>query len=85
MSFNLGKILTKQNGGLILNEYYLELAQAKVEDPRLLVNGVSARAKELARGGHPLVAITPGEPVDWLDVALREVAEGKVRILAADS
>ncbi len=64
-----------------MNEILLELAKQKVEDPRVLINGVAKRATELARGARPLVPIAPGETVNWLDVALREVAEGKIEIL----
>ncbi len=66
-----------------MKEQYLQTALTKVEDPRLLINGAAVRAKELARGGRPLIAISPGESVEWLDIALREIAEEKIQILPA--
>ncbi len=68
-----------------MNQKYLELALSKVDDPRVLINGAALRVKELARGGRPLVPVLPGEMVNWLDVALREIAEGKIEIVARQS
>ena len=66
-----------------MNEKYLEIAQKKVADERLLINGVARRAAELARGARPLIPVNPGErEMDYLDLALREVAEGKITIRA---
>lgn len=59
-----------------MNETNLELAKKQIHDPRLLINAASRRAAELARGSRPLVPLTPGQEVDYLDVALREIAEG---------
>jgi len=51
-----------------------------VSDIRLLINAASRRAAELARGSRPLIPLTPGEEVDYLDIALLEICEGKVTI-----
>jgi len=64
-----------------MNEVFLEQATNKVGDIRLLINGIPLRVHELARGGKPLITVMPGEHLEWLDVALQEIAEGKVEIL----
>ena len=65
-----------------MNEEYLARARAQVKDVRLFINGVSRRAEQLAKGAKQLVhpPTKPNEPMDWLDIALLEVAEGKVII-----
>ena len=66
-----------------MNEEYLKKAQSKVDDVRLFINGVSQRAAELARGAKPLVPTRPDDDRSNLDIALLEVAEGKVVISAS--
>ena len=63
-----------------MNEEYLAKARQKVSDVRMFIVGVSRRASELAKGARPLIRLIPGEEKDWLDIALQEVAEGKVII-----
>lgn len=63
-----------------MNEELLAKARTKVEDVRLFINGVSRRAAQLARGARILVSIPPNVEKSWLDIALQEVAEGKVII-----
>ena len=63
-----------------MNEEYLAKARAKVKDVRLFINGVSRRAEELAKNAKPLVHPDNLEQMSWLDIALLEVAEGKVII-----
>jgi DNA-directed RNA polymerase subunit K/omega len=63
-----------------VNEKYLENAKKQVADRRVLINGVSKRAAELARGGRSLVPLNPAEERNCLDIALLEVAEGKLEI-----
>lgn len=63
-----------------MNEEYLAKARQKVSDVRMFIVGVSRRASELAKGARPLIRLIPGEEHDWLDIALQEVAEGKVII-----
>jgi len=65
-----------------LNEKYLEQAKTKVSDLRLLINGASKRAGELAHGARPLVPLAPGQEIDFLDLALLEIAEGRLVIVA---
>ena len=63
-----------------MNEQLLEQAKAFVDDYRLLINGAAKRAGELARGARPLVPLTPGAEVEFLDIALQEIVDGKIRI-----
>ncbi len=64
-----------------MNEDYLRRAKAKVRDIRSLICGVSRRAAELSRGGRPLVSVLPQDDRSRLDIALLEVAEGKIKII----
>lgn len=55
---------------------YLMSALAVIDDPTILVNVVSRRVKQLKRGNRPLI-----ESLEKLlpeDIALREIAEGKI-------
>jgi len=61
-----------------LNEEYLERAKEKVDDVRLLINGAAKRADELAKGAKPLVPTLPQDDRTSLDIALLEIAEGKI-------
>ena len=63
-----------------MNEEYLARAREKVDDVRLFINGVSARAAQLAKGAKRLVPLPPNDEQSNLDIALLEVAEGKVII-----
>jgi len=63
-----------------LNEQYLERAKNKYEDVRVLINGASRRATDLARGARPLVPVLPQDNRSYLDIALLEIAEGKIVI-----
>ena len=63
-----------------MNEELLAQAKAKVPDVRMFIVGVSRRARELAEGARTMVTVAPGAEKDYLDLALREVAEGKVII-----
>jgi len=63
-----------------LNDEYLNQARKKVTDVRLLINGASKRAAELARGARPLVPMLPQDERSHLDIALLEIAEGKIVI-----
>ena len=58
----------------------LELALEKVGDKRILINGAAKRAGELARGARSLLPINPQDEMSHLDIALLEIAEGKLTI-----
>ena len=47
-----------------------------VQSPQVLVNIVSKRVRQLGHGFRPLVAYDP--KLTFMDVALKEVAEGKL-------
>lgn len=61
-----------------MNEKYLKLACDVITDRNLLVNLASKRAKELARGAHPMIELERGQRHNHVDIALREIAEGKI-------
>ena len=63
-----------------MNEEYLAKAKAQVRDVRVFINGASKRAAELARGARPLVPTLPQDDRSYLDIALQEIAEGKILI-----
>ncbi len=51
-------------------------ALKSVQSPQVLVNIVSKRVRQLGQGFRPLVAYDP--KLTFMDVALKEVAEGKL-------
>lgn len=53
-------------------------AQLEMKDPPVLVNAVSKRVRQLCAGDRPYVKPSPGD--DPEDVALRELAGGKLTI-----
>lgn len=55
---------------------YLENALKIIDDPNILINVVSRRVKQLRRGSRPLVESL--EKLSAEDIALREIAEGKI-------
>lgn len=63
-----------------MNEDYLERAKKQVKDVRLFINGAAKRSAELARGAKPLVPTMPQDERTHLDIALLEIAEGKITI-----
>ena len=67
-----------------LNEEYLARAKVHVSDVRVFINGVAKRAAELAHGARPLVPTLPQDERTHLDIALLEVAEGKIKISVDD-
>ena len=77
-----------------MNEEYLlqacekcrEIAKERGEvfDTRLFITGVSKRAAQLAKGYRRLISLKPGDHTPLLDIALQEVAAGKVIIERGD-
>ena len=57
------------------NEYIMN-ALLVIKDPTILINVVSHRVKQLKRGTRPLVESL--EKLSPEDIALREIAEGKI-------
>ena len=63
---------------MAVNEKLLDQAKLKVADKRLLINGISKRAAELAHGARSMIPSLPSEDKNYLDIALQEVGEGKI-------
>lgn len=59
-----------------MRDDYLKLAQERVDDPRILVNLISQRVRQLRFGARPLVETL--ERLDPEDLALREIMAGKI-------
>ena len=60
-----------------MNKSYLDTAKERVPNVPLLINVISKRVKQLNQGQRPLVK--PDKPnMPTLDLALKEVAEGKL-------
>jgi DNA-directed RNA polymerase subunit omega len=60
-----------------LNTELLDQAKARVPSTPVLVNMISKRVRQLIAGMRPYVK--PSSPnEDKLDIALREIAEGKI-------
>ena len=60
-----------------MNSELLKKAHEKIQSVPLLVNLISERERELINGAKPLVRPTSLDE-DKCDIALREVAEGKL-------
>ena len=61
-----------------MDDIYLKGACDQIEDRVVLVNLASRRAKELAQGANPMVVVDRQDRTKYLDIALREIAEGKL-------
>ena len=59
-----------------MNNSYLERALEVVNERNILCNLAAKRASEISRGSKPLVEVAIGTVA--LDIALLEIAEGKV-------
>ena len=59
-----------------MRDEYLYNARQVITDPYILINVVSRRVKQLRRGSRPLVESL--EKLSAEDIALREIAEGKI-------
>ncbi len=65
-----------------MRDDYLKQAQEIIQDPNILINVVSRRAKQLKFGNKPLVESL--EKLDPEDIALREIIEGKISYALAE-
>jgi DNA-directed RNA polymerase subunit omega len=65
-----------------MRDDYLEKARGVIPDVYILVNVVSRRVKQLRRGARPLIESL--EKLALEDVALREIAEGRISYEIAD-
>ena len=60
-----------------MNPNYLDLAKERISNIPLLINVVSRRVRQLNQGHRPLVK--PDNPqMSNMDIALKEIAEGKM-------
>jgi DNA-directed RNA polymerase subunit omega len=60
-----------------VNPNYLDLAKERISNVPLLINVVSRRVRQLNQGHRPLVK--PDNPqMSNMDIALKEIAEGKM-------
>lgn len=62
-----------------MNISYLEKAKNRISNTPLLINMVSRRVKQLNRGQRPLIKPDHNQQ-SHLDVALKEIAEGKLTV-----
>lgn len=60
-----------------MTSIYLEPAKDKVSNTPLLINIVSRRVRQLNQGQRPMVK-PDGPQMSNMDVALKEIAEGKM-------
>ncbi|MDX6766554.1 MAG: DNA-directed RNA polymerase subunit omega [Candidatus Methylacidiphilales bacterium] len=51
-------------------------ALSKIENPQILINMVSKRVRQLGQGFRPLIPVSPR--MTFMDVALKEIADGKL-------
>ena len=65
-----------------MNNVYFDRAKKTITDPKILSLVISKRAKQLAMGMRPMVRC---KSENWLDVALLEVAEGKLSYEFSDT
>lgn len=61
---------------IYMKQTLVQDALKTVQSPQVLVNIVSKRVRQLGQGFRPLVAYEPR--LTFMDVALKEVAEGKL-------
>ena len=54
----------------------VQTALEKVGNPQILINMVSKRVRQLGQGLRPLIHVEPR--MTFMDVALREIADGKL-------
>ncbi len=59
-----------------MNNQFLQEALKNVKNPNILVNMVSQRVRQLGQGHKALVAADAR--MSFMDVALKEIAEGKL-------
>jgi DNA-directed RNA polymerase subunit omega len=60
----------------LMKQTLVQDALKVVHSPQVLVNIISKRVRQLGQGFRPLVAFDP--KLTFMDVALKEVAEGKL-------
>jgi DNA-directed RNA polymerase subunit omega len=74
--FRLTEIWPSTFGDIFMKQSLVQDALKTVQSPQVLVNIISKRVRQLGQGFRPLVAFDP--KLTFMDVALKEVAEGKL-------
>lgn len=64
-----------------MDDALLNKAWEMIGDVRILINVAPKRAAQLARGAKALVPLIPGQDMDYLDIALKEIVEGKIEVM----
>jgi DNA-directed RNA polymerase subunit omega len=64
-----------------MRDDYLKNALQVIDDPNILINVISRRVKQLRHGSRPLIESLEKHSPE--DIALREVAEGKISYVLA--
>jgi DNA-directed RNA polymerase subunit omega len=65
-----------------MNNNYLSQALKTVRNPNILVNMISQRVRQLGQGHKALVVAD--SKMSFMDVALKEIADGKITFEAED-
>jgi DNA-directed RNA polymerase subunit omega len=74
--FRLTEIRPFTFGDDFMKQTLVQDALKTVQSPQVLVNIISKRVRQLGQGFRPLIAFDP--KLTFMDVALKEVAEGKL-------
>ncbi len=59
-----------------MKQELVQSALKQIENPQILINMVSLRVRQLGQGFRPLIPVAPR--MTFMDVALKEIAEGKL-------
>jgi DNA-directed RNA polymerase subunit omega len=59
-----------------MNSKNIEAGFLQIPQPELLINLVSRRVRQLTQGARPMVVTDP--KMDFADIALREIIDGKL-------
>lgn len=59
-----------------MNSKNIEAGFLQIPQPELLINLVSRRVRQLTQGARPMVVTDP--KMDYADIALREIIDGKL-------
>lgn len=65
-----------------MKQQMVQEALGKVENPQILINMVSKRVRQLGQGFRPLIPVSP--KMTFMDVALKEIADGKLTYKSLD-
>jgi DNA-directed RNA polymerase subunit omega len=66
-----------------MKQELVQSALKQIENPQILINMVSLRVRQLGQGFRPLIPVTPR--MTFMDVALKEISEGKLSFEALEA